>query len=116
MANLKKSEEKFIDKELYIMIEQEEVNIDIAEYISEENLNKFLKKIGHTNETFEDSELKKFIESMIYGAEKTIHEETLKLMKENNLTYGEAKNIVTPKIIEAIREGLKKDLKGENNG
>ena len=53
---------------------------------------------------------------MIYGAEKTIHEETLKLMKENNLTYGEAKNIVTPKILEVIREGLKKDLKGGNNG
>ena len=102
MANLKKSEEKFIDKELYIMIEQEEVNIDIAEYVSEENLNKFLKKLGYTNESFQDSNLKIFIESMIYGAEKTIHEETLKLMKENNLTYGEARNIVTPKILEAI--------------
>ena len=84
--------------------------------LSEENLNKFLKKLGYTNESFQDSNLKIFIESMIYGAEKTIHEETLKLMKENNLTYGEAKNIVTPKILEAIRGGLKKDLKGENNG
>ena len=86
-------------REVKQMTEKEE--FDINEYITDEQI----KKFGHTRETFQESNLKLLLESMLYGAEKTIQEETQRLMKEHSLTYGEARSIATKQVIKSISKG-----------
>lgn len=78
---------------------------DINSYISDEKL----KEIGHTRETFQDSNLKILLESMLMGTEQTIQDETKKLMKEHSLSYGEARNIA----IKRTRDSVEKMCKGD---
>ena len=77
---------------------------------------KELAKLGYTKETFKGSNTEALLESMLFATEKTIQEETQRLMKENSLTYGEARIIATSNVLNAIEKGLKNELKeGELN-
>lgn len=79
--------------------------IDITEYVSDEKL----KVFGHTKETFKGSNLEALLEAMLYSTEKTIQEETQRLMKEHSLSYGEARMIASDRVLEAIKNGMEKE-------
>jgi len=84
----------------------------IDEYIDD----KKLEKLGYTRETFKGSNAEALLESMLFATEKTIQEETKRLMKEHSLSYGEARIIATSNVLNAIEKGLKNELKeGELN-
>lgn len=78
----------------------------IDEYIDDKNL----EKLGYTRETFKGSNLEALLESMLFETEKTIQEETKRLMKEYSLSYGEARIIATDMAIKAIKYGLKEEV------
>lgn len=63
--------------------------IDISYMVSDDDLEKF----GFTKKTFKGSNLELLFESMIFAFEKTVDEETKRLMKEYSLSFGEARNI-----------------------
>lgn len=89
-----------------------EKQIDLMEKITDEQL----EKLGYTKETFKGSNTEALLESMLFATEKTIQEETKRLMKENSLTYGEARIIATSNVLNSIEKGLKNELKeGELN-
>jgi hypothetical protein len=67
-----------------------------------------LKKIGYTKETFKGSNLEAFIEAMLFGIEKAIKDETQKLMKEHSLSYGEAREIATERVLTSFKRGIEK--------
>ena len=84
----------------------------IDEYIDD----KKLEKLGYTRETFKGSNTEALLESMLFATEKTIQEETKRLMKENSLSYGETRIIATSNVLNSIEKGLKNELKeGELN-
>ena len=76
--------------------------ININDYLTEEQL----KKFGHTKETFKGSNLEAFIEAMVFGTEKTIQQETHRLMKEHSLSYGEARGIAIKRVISSFKKGV----------
>lgn len=78
---------------------------DIMDHISEERFEK-LKELGYTKETFKNSNLKALLEAMMLSFEKTIQDETLRLMKEHNLSYGEARTIAYDIVRKSVKEGL----------
>ena len=78
----------------------------IDEYID----NKKLEKLGYTRETFKGSHLEALLESMLFATEKTIQEETKRLMKEHSLSYGEARIIATDMVLKAVENGLKEEV------
>lgn len=86
-----------------------EKQIDLMENITDEQL----EKLGYTKETFKGSNTEALLESMLFATEKTIQEETKRLMKENSLTYGEARIIATSNVLNSIEKGLKNELKEE---
>lgn len=79
--------------------------IDITSIISDDDL----KKFGFKKETFEGSDLELFLESMVIAFEKTVDEETKRLMKEYNLSLGEAKNIAFNVVKKSIILNMKKE-------
>lgn len=81
----------------------------IDEYIDDEKL----EKLGFTREIFKGSHTEALLESMLFATEKTIQEETKRLMKEHSLSYGEARIIATDMALKAIKYGLKNELKKE---
>ena len=84
------------------MTEKEDLykmNINLEEYMSEEKL----EKLGYTKETFKGSNLEAFIKAMMFGLEKTIQDETQKLMKEHSLSYGEARIIATERALNSFK-------------
>ena len=105
---------EFIENELVIGVdyeivveETEKEDFDIDKYVPDE----FLEKIGHTRETFKDSEIKNLLESMVLGMEDTIKGETQRLMKEHSLSYGEARIIATERVINSLKHNLGKEGK-----
>ena len=78
----------------------------IDEYIDD----KTLEKLGHTRETFKGSNLEALLESMLFSTEKTIQEETKRLMKEHSLSYGEARITATNVVLKSIENGLKEEV------
>lgn len=76
----------------------------MSDFIDDEKL----EKLGYTRETFKGSNTEALLQSMIFATEKTIQEETQRLMKENSLTYGEARIIATSNVINAIEKRIKK--------
>ena len=72
-----------------------------------------LKKLGYTRETFKGSNTEALLESMLFATEKTIQEETKRLMKEHSLSYGEARIMATDMVLKSIKYGLKNELKKE---
>ena len=76
----------------------------MSDFIDDEKL----EKLGYTRETFKGSNIEALLQSMIFATEKTIQEETQRLMKENSLTYGEARIIATSNVINAIEKRIKK--------
>ena len=77
----------------------DKMNINLEEYMSEEKL----EKLGYTKETFKGSNLEALLESMIFGSEKTIQNETQRLMKEYSLSYGEARVIATGRVLNSLK-------------
>ena len=75
----------------------------IDEYIED----KRLEKLGYTRETFKGSNTEALLESMLFSTEKTIQEETQRLMKEHSLSYGEARIMATDVVLKSIENGLK---------
>ena len=69
-----------------------------------------LAKLGYTKETFKGSNTEALLESMLFATEKTIQEETKRLMKEHSLSYGEARIIATSNVLNAIENGLKEEV------
>ena len=78
----------------------------IDEYIDD----KKLEKLGYTRETFKGSNTEALLESMLFATEKTIQEETKRLMKEHSLSYGEARIIATDVVLKSIENGLKEEV------
>ena len=78
----------------------------IDEYIDDEKL----EKLGYTRETFKGSNTEALLESMLFATEKTIQEETKRLMKEHSLSYGEARIIATDVVLKSIENGLKEEV------
>lgn len=78
----------------------------IDEYIDD----KKLEELGYTRETFKGSNAEALLESMLFATEKTIQEETIRLMKEHSLSYGRARIIATNNVLNAIEKGLKKEV------
>ena len=81
--------------------------------MDEHIMNKHLEKLGYTRETFKGSNLEALLESMLFASEKTIQEETKRLMKEHSLSYGEARIIATDLVLKSIKYGLKNKIKQE---
>lgn len=77
--------------------------INVTELISDEQL----EKLGFTREAFEESNVKILLESMLFGFEETLKEETQKLMKEHSLSYGEARSIAFNRVFGAVANGMK---------
>ena len=107
---------EFIENELMIGVEYEIVveetanmDFDIDEYVPDE----FLEKLGFTRETFKESNVKALLESMVLGMEDVIQEETLRLMREYGLSYGEARTVAIERVRESIRDGSFFYKKGE---
>lgn len=65
-----------------------------------------LEKMGYTKENFKGSRMELLLKSVISSTEEIIQEETLKLMKGNGLTYGEARMIAISNILNSITKGL----------
>ena len=78
----------------------------IDEYIDD----KKLEKLGYTRETFKGSNTEALLESMLFATEKTIQEETKRLMKEHSLSYGEARITATNVVLNSIENGLKEEV------
>lgn len=78
---------------------------DLTEYIPDDEL----EKIGFTKETFKGSRVEALLEVTRYGIEKIIQEETQRLMREHNLSYGEARSIVTDAVLNTLKYRLKDD-------
>ena len=83
-----------------------EKQIDLMEHISDEQL----EKLGFTRESFKDSNLKLFMESVMLSVDEAVKDETQKLMKEHSLSFGEARIIA----YERVRKSLEKMTKGES--
>lgn len=79
--------------------------IDITSIISNDNL----EKIGFNKETFKGSDLELLFESMFFAFEKTVGEETQRLMKEYSLSLGEARNIAFNMVKKSIILNMKKN-------
>ena len=78
----------------------------IDEYIDDEKL----EKLGYTRENFKGSNAEALLESMLFATEKTIQEETKRLMKEHSLSYGEARITATNVVLKSIENGLKEEV------
>ena len=91
-----------IFKEVNYMTEPE---INIEEQITEERL----EKIGYTKETFKGSNTEALLKAMLLATEKTIQDETQRLMKEHSLSYGEARIIAIDRVLESIKNGMEKE-------
>ena len=77
----------------------------IDEYITDEKL----KQLGYTKETFKNSELRLLFQSMMLSMEKAIQDETARLMKENSLSYGEARILATKIVRNSFEIGMKSE-------
>lgn len=89
------------------MTKKEYKTIDIMDYISDEKL----KELGYTDkESFQESNTKLLLEAMLMSTEKTIKDETKRLMKEHSLSYGEARGIATEQVLKSIKCGLKREV------
>ena len=82
---------------------------ELGDYISEKITDKQIAKFGMTREQFEQSEVKNLLEAMLYSTEKTIQEETQRLMKEHSLSYGEARSIASRRVLNAVHDGMERD-------
>lgn len=60
-------------------------------------------ELGYTKENFKGSRLEILLKSMFSSIEEIIQEETLKLMKGNGLSYGEARIVVIGNILNSIK-------------
>ena len=68
-----------------------------------------LEQLGYTKETFKNSELRLLIQSMLLSMEKAIQDETVRLMKENSLSYGEARILATNIVRKSFEIGMKSE-------
>ena len=90
--------EKETDLEKYI-------SDKIDEYITDEKL----KQLGYTKETFKNSKLRLFLRSMMLTMEEAILDETARLMKENSLSYGEARILANKIVRKSFEIGMKSE-------
>lgn len=73
-------------------------------FIDGEQLEKLgYTELGYTKENFKGSKLEMLLESLFSSIEEVIQEDTIKLMKENGLSYGEARIIVISSILNSIK-------------
>ena len=82
---------------------------ELGDYVSEKITDEQIAKFGMTREQFEQSEVKNLLEAMLYSTEKTIQEETQRLMKECSLSYGEARSIASRRVLNAVHDGMERD-------
>ena len=79
--------------------------INVIDYLSDEQL----EKIGYTRETFKGSKTELFLQCLLEGTEQTINEDTQRLMKEYNLSFGEARSIAIDRTLNSLKSMMGKE-------
>ena len=83
----------------------EDKEIKVIDYLSDEQL----EKIGFTRETFKGSKTELFLQCLLEVTEQTINEDTQRLMKEHNLSFGEARSFAIDRTLNSLKSMMGRD-------